>query len=318
MRWTGEALPVAAVRGEIGRAPTGARLLLAGRQLVPTRERPLLMGILNATPDSFSDGGRYQGLEAQVARAHELAEAGADLIDVGGESGVTNRPPVSAEEEIGRVVPLVERLAAGGVTVSIDTWKPSVARAALDAGASLVNDFSGLHHAAIADACADAGAGLVLTHTRAKPKVKAFPVYDDVLADVRSLLAERLALALERGVREDAILVDPGFDLSKTPAQSVTVLRRLGELHTLGRPILLAVSRKDFVGAITGRPPRERLAGTLAAIDAGVDAGATMLRVHDVAQVVDFLAVRAALRGQRAVAPELRLVEGLRREAPIE
>ena len=172
MRWTGEALPVAAVRGEIGRAPTGARLLLAGRQLVPTRERPLLMGILNATPDSFSDGGRYQGLEAQVARAHELTEAGADLIDVGGESGVTNRPPVSAEEEIGRVVPLVERLAAGGVTVSIDTWKPSVARAALDAGASLVNDFSGLHHAAIADACADAGAGLVLTHTRAKPKVK--------------------------------------------------------------------------------------------------------------------------------------------------
>jgi dihydropteroate synthase len=275
---------------------------------------PHVMGIVNATPDSFSDGGRYRGLDAQLARALDLRAAGAALIDVGGESGVTNRPAVDAEEEAERVVPLVARLAAEGVAVSVDTWKASVARAALAAGAGMVNDVSGLQDPAMAGVCAEAGASLVITHTRSPPKVKAFPHYDDVMADVVALLGERLEGAVAAGVARERILLDPGVDLAKTPAQSVEVIRRLAELVALGRPVLLACSRKDFIGAVTGRPPRLRLAGTLAAVAAGLDAGAQMLRVHDVAEVVDYVAVRAVLDGSRELSADVPLAPGLRRE----
>jgi dihydropteroate synthase len=216
----------------------------------------MIMGIVNATPDSFSDAGELPDLEARVARGAALLEAGADVLDVGGESSRGDRPPVPAEVEIERVSGVIERLAALGATVSVDTHKPAVARAALAAGAVLVNDVSGLRDPALADLCAETGAGL-----------------------------------------------DPGPDFAKTPAQTVAVLRRLDAIHALGRPVLLAASRKDFVGAITGRPPRERLAGTLAAIGEGVDAGAQLLRVHDVGAVRDFLAVREVLRGERELAP---------------
>jgi dihydropteroate synthase len=272
------------------------------------------MGIVNATPDSFSDGGRYAGLDAQLARAHALAEAGAAVIDVGGESGVTNRPAVAAEEEIRRVIPLVRQLAARGMTVSVDTWKAAVAAAALEAGATMVNDVSGLRDPKMAGVCADAGAALVVTHTRVAPKVKAYPEYGDVVADVLAFLRERIAVAVAAGVEPGRILVDPGVDLAKTPAQSVAVLRRLAEVRALGHRVLLAVSRKDFVGALTARPPRARLAGTLAAVAHGVDAGVAMLRVHDVAEVADYLAVRSALDGAADVPDGLRLAEGLRRE----
>jgi dihydropteroate synthase len=221
---------------------------------------------------------------------------------------------VAADEEERRVVPLVERLAAEGVLVSVDTWKPSVARAALAAGAVLINDVSGLRDPELADACAQAGAGLVVMHTRAEPKVKAFPDYDDVVADVVDFVRERVVLARERGGEEERIVVDPGPDFAKTPAETVAVLRELGRLAELRRPILLAVSRKDFIGALTGRAPREREAGTLAAIGAGVDAGAAIVRVHDVAATVDYLTVRAALAGERPVDPELRLRDELRRQ----
>src|SRR3954470_4003409 len=187
---------------------------------------PLVMGIVNASPESFSDGGRWATLDDQVGRALELVEQGADLIDVGGESGVTGIAAVAVEEESRRVVPLVERLAAEGVLVSVDTWKPSVARAALAAGAVLINDVSGLRDGELADACADAGAALVVMHTRAEPKVKEFPDYDDVVADVLAFLRERIAQALERGVGEEQIVVDPGPDFAKTPAETVEVLRR--------------------------------------------------------------------------------------------
>jgi dihydropteroate synthase len=243
-----------------------------------------------------------------------MAAAGAALIDVGGESGATDVPPVSAEEERRRVVPLVERLAAEGMLVSVDTWKPAVARAALDAGASMVNDVSGLLEPRLADACAEAGAALVVMHTRARPKEKTFPHYDDPLADVLAFLRERIGLAGEHGVDEEQIVVDPGPDFAKTPAQSVEVLRRLDALQELGRPILLAASRKDFLGALTQRRPRERLAGTLAAVAEGVDRGATILRVHDVPETRDFLSVRDALRGVVKVSEDLRLEERLRRE----
>jgi dihydropteroate synthase len=271
------------------------------------------MGIVNASPESFSDGGAVGGLDDQVRRALALREDGADLIDVGGESGVTDRPGITAEEEAARVVPLVERLVAEGVVVSVDTWKPEVARAATAAGAALVNDVSGLRDPALADACAESGAGLVVMHTRAEPKVKAFPDYDDLMGDVLAFLRERIALAQERGVGEEQIVVDPGPDFAKTPAETVAVLRGLGALRELARPILLAISRKDFIGAITGRAPHERLGGTLAALGAGVDSGAAIVRVHDVAAAVDFLRVKAVLSGREDLASESRLATELRR-----
>lgn len=291
---------------------TPLRLRLRSLTLEPGR--PLLMGVVNASPESFFDGGRHRALEAQVEHALALSEAGATLIDVGGESGVTDRPPVAAGEELRRVVPLVERLAGEGLLVSVDTWKGEVAAAALEAGAVLVNDVSGLSDPAVAVACAECGAGLVLTHTRSAPKVKAFPGYGDVGADVAGFLRERMATARSLGVPEEQLLLDPGPDLAKTPAETVEVLRAFERLHSLRRPVLLAVSRKDFLGAICGRSPAERLAGTLAAVGEGVDAGAAVVRTHDVAAVADFLAVRGALRGCRETGAALHLEERLRRE----
>jgi dihydropteroate synthase len=263
------------------------------------------MGILNATPDSFSDGRGEEPLAARVARGRALLAAGADLLDVGGESARGDRPAVAADEEIGRVEALIAALAADGALISVDTYKPAVAEAAIRAGAAIVNDVSGLRDPALAEVCARHGAALVLTHTRVEPKGTLLDpaAYDDVVADVIAFLRERMAAAVAAGVGEEALILDPGPDFAKTPAQTVAVLRRLGELRGLGRPLLLAVSRKDFVGAITGRAPADRDAGTLAALAAGVDAGAAILRVHDIAGATDFLAVREVLRGERALGP---------------
>ena len=285
---------------------------LRGRML--SVEEPVLMGIVNATPDSFSDVQRPKALDELVGLAERLAEDGAELIDVGGESGRTDRPVVAVDEEIARVLPLVERLVVAGLAVSVDTWRAPVARAALDAGAAMINDVSGLSEPEVADACAASGAALVVTHTRSAPKQKAYPDYEDVVDDVIGLLAERSAEAHRRGVAHDQIVLDPGVDLAKTPAESVEVLRRLDEVRALGRPLLLALSRKDFIGVITGRPPSERLAGTLAAVGSVVDGGGSILRVHDVAAARDYLAVRATLCGERELGQELRLAEALRRE----
>lgn len=259
---------------------------------------PALMGIVNATPDSFSDVQGEKPVDALVAQALTLVDAGAAIVDVGGESGRTDRSVIGIDAEIARVVPLVERLADLGIAVSVDTWRAPVARAALAAGAVMINDVSGLSDAGIADACAETGAGLVIAHTRAAPKTKSFPAYDDVVEDVGRLFAERTEEARSRGVDEHQLLLDPGLDLAKTPAESVEVLRRLSELEPLGRPLLLAISRKDFVGALTGRVPRARGAGTLGAIESALDAAVgAIVRVHDVAAAADFIAVRAALRG---------------------
>jgi dihydropteroate synthase len=279
--------------------------------------RPVLMGIVNATPDSFSDGGQGQTLEERVALARSLARAGAEIIDIGGESGVTNRPPVDPATEIERVVPVIERVVAElDVLVSVDTYKAPVARAAISAGAAIVNDVSGLADPALAEVCAETGAGLVLMHTRAAPKQKLVDRSLDGRAaeDVELFLRERIALAVDRGVAFEQLLLDPGPDFGKTPAQTVEVVRALSALHALERPLLLAVSRKDFIGAITGRAPRARLAGTLAALAHGVDAGAHILRVHDVAAAADFLAVRAVLRGDQELRRDARLADELRWE----
>jgi dihydropteroate synthase len=279
-------------------------LRLRDRTVTVEPGRPLVMGIVNANPDSFSDDVRTDTLEGQVARALALVAEGADLVDVGGESGVTYNHTTPPALEIARVVPLVERLVSEGVLVSVDTWKADVARAAVEAGAVMLNDVSGLRDPAIAALAAESGAALVLMHTRAAPKEASFPDYDgDVTDDVEAFLRERLEQARAQGVAEEQLVLDPGPDFAKTPAQTVEVLRSLPRLHTLGRPLLLAISRKYFLGAITGRPPAERLAATLAAAAWAVDAGAAILRVHDVAAVRDVLAVKAVLDG-RAEVPE--------------
>jgi dihydropteroate synthase len=275
---------------------------------------PVLMGVVNASPESFSDGGLYTTVHDQLARAQELTAAGAGIIDIGGESGVTGVAPLGADEEIRRLLPLVERLVDAGMVVSVDTWKPEVARAVLATGAHIINDVSGLREPALAEACAEHDAGLVLMHTRAEPKHKDFPHYDDVVADVVEFLRGQMHEARRRGVAEEAIILDPGPDFAKTPAETVEVLRRLDALVPLGRPVLLAVSRKDFLGVVTGRSPRQRDAGTLAAIGEGVDAGASILRVHDVAAAADFLAVRAVLRGEHDIDGDRHLPVELRRE----
>jgi len=276
----------------------GRRLALAGA--------PLLMGVVNATPDSFSDAGELPDVQARVAHARGLVADGARIVDVGGESAFGGRPPVPAEEEEARVVPVIERVARElDVLISVDTYKPAVAEAAIAAGAHIVNDVSGLRDPALAELCAATGAALVLVHTRVEPKRTLLDPahYADVVADVRDFLEERIALAEAAGMHPEQLMLDPGPDFAKTPAQTVAVLRRLDVLHALGRPLLLPVSRKDFLGAITGRGPRERGAATLAAVGWAADAGAHAVRVHDVRAAADYLAVRAVQHGERVLSP---------------
>jgi dihydropteroate synthase len=258
-----------------------------------------IMGIVNTNPDSFSDIIKMETTGEQLAHARSLVAAGAQIIDVGGESGVTYTDVSPAEVEIERVVPLVEALAADGVTVSIDTFKPEVADAALAAGASILNDVSALKDPELADVAAKHHATLVITHTRAEPKQRSFPAYEDVVADMVALLGEKTALAQSRGVEK--VILDPGPDFAKSPAQTVDVLRAIDDLIGLEHPWLAAMSHKYFIGAITGRAPDDRLAGTLAAVGWAADHGAAIVRVHDVAAVADYLAVRAVLRGDAEV-----------------
>jgi dihydropteroate synthase len=275
------------------------------------------MGIVNASPDSFSDGGMHRGREAQLALAAELLQAGADVLDVGGESASTGRPPVEVAVEIERVAPLIERIVGElGALVSVDTYKPAVAEAAIEAGARIVNDVSGLADPALAEVCARTGAGLVLMHTRARPRERLQDpdLYEDVAAEVLGFLRERMRRAIAAGCAPEQLILDPGPDFAKTPAQTIALLSQVERLHELGRPLLMAISRKDFIGALTARAPRERLAGTLAALSDGLDKGAHIFRVHDVAAAADFIAVRAALRGERVPPRDLALTEEIRYE----
>jgi dihydropteroate synthase len=280
--------------------------------------RPWLMGIVNASPDSFSDGGSHPTLEDQLHLARQLCDAGAEMLDVGGESATTGRPPVDAEEECARVVPLIERVAAElGAIISVDTYKPEVARAAIAAGASIVNDVSGLRDPELARVCARSGAALVLMHTRAAPRERMQDpdLYGDIVEEVLGFLRGRMQLALEAGVSREQLIIDPGPDFAKTPAQTIELLARAERLHELDRPLLMAVSRKDFIGALTARPPSQRLAGTLAALAHGLDLGASIFRVHDVAAASDYVRVRAALSGSCQPPRDLELREDLRHES---
>ena len=255
------------------------------------------MGVVNVTPDSFSDGGLYVDPSAAVTRARGLLGEGAGLVDVGGESTRPGACAVSADEELARVVPVLEGLVA--VPVSIDTSKAVVAHRALELGAELVNDVTALRgDPAMAEVVANADAYVCLMHMQGEPRtMQIAPQYDDVVGDVLAFLEERVAFAVEHGVREERICVDPGIGFGKTPDQNLELLRRLDELKALGRPVLVGVSRKSTLGKVLGdaNAARAGSAASLAAAVAAYDRGATMIRAHDVAETVEALAVAAAV-----------------------
>jgi dihydropteroate synthase len=257
-----------------------------------------IMGVVNVTPDSFSDGGLWLDADAAIAHGVELASEGAAILDVGGESTRPGAEPVSASEERRRVVPVIAGLDAAGVpaTISIDTSKLAVATAALDAGATYVNDVTAFRaEPELAGLVAERGARCCLMHMLGEPRtMQQDPRYDDVVDDVRAFLEERLAWAVGEGVPEDAIDLDPGFGFGKTLEHNLELLRRLEQIAAIGRPVVLGTSRKSFLGRITGREVTDRVAGTVATCVLGMERGARIFRVHDVAPVRDALQVTAA------------------------
>jgi dihydropteroate synthase len=258
------------------------------------------MGVVNVTPDSFSDGGQFLDPESAIAHGLELARDGAGILDVGGESTRPGAEVVSAEEEVARTEPVVAALAEAGHEVSIDTSKVSVAEAALDAGATIVNDVTALRaEPELGALCAERGAGLILMHMQGDPRtMQANPTYDDVVDDVRSFLAECLEAAIASGVAEERVWLDPGIGFGKDLGHNLELLRRLGELRrSLGRPLVIGASRKSFIGKIDGSDVGERLGGTIAASVLAAAEGADVLRVHDVAEVAQAVRVAEAILG---------------------
>ena len=255
------------------------------------------MGVLNLTPDSFSDGGRFIDVDAAVAHALAMVDEGADLIDLGAESTRPGAPPVPAAQEIDRLMPVLGRLKDCGRPLSVDTRKPEVMRAAIAAGADMINDVAGFADAAAIDAvAADARVACCVMHMQGDPlTMQQAPAYRDVVVEVRDRLVERAVALQDRGVAAGRIVVDPGIGFGKTLAHNLSLLRRLDELAGAGWPVLVGVSRKSMLGAITGRPVGERLPGSLAAMLAAVAHGARIVRVHDVAPTRDALAVWAAI-----------------------
>ena len=261
---------------------------------------PRLMGIVNVTPDSFSDGGLFLDPERAIAHGRRLVAEGADLVDVGGESTRPGAAAVSVEVELERTVPVVSELARAGAEVSIDTSKSEVARAALDAGASIVNDVTALRgDPELAAACAERGCGLVLMHMQGSPRtMQDNPTYADVVDDVKAFLAERVALAIDTGVDADRVWIDPGIGFGKTVEHNLKLLRRLGELGDLGQTIVIGTSRKSFLGRLTGREVADRIGGSIASNVLALANGADVFRVHDVAQTRAALLAAQALLGR--------------------
>jgi dihydropteroate synthase len=258
----------------------------------------LIMGVVNVTPDSFSDGGRFLDADAAVEHGLRLAGEGADILDIGGESTRPGAEPVGADEELRRVVPVIERLARNGqVRLSIDTTKAGVARAALEAGATLVNDVSALRFdPEMAALVAETGAGCCLMHMLGEPRtMQENPRYEDVVSEVKAFLEERLAFAVGEGVDEDRVWLDPGIGFGKTVEHNLELLRRLDEIVAIGRPVVVGTSRKSFLGKLAGgRGEGERLPGTIATNVLALERGASVFRVHDVAPNADALAVATA------------------------
>jgi dihydropteroate synthase len=261
---------------------------------------PVIMGVVNVTPDSFSDGGLYLDADAAVAHGERLAGEGAKILDLGGESTRPGSEPVPEPEELRRVLPVVERLAGSPARISIDTTKVGVARPALAAGATIVNDVSAFRfEPELAGVVAQAGADCCLMHMLGEPRtMQEDPRYEDVVSEVKAFLEERLAFAVGEGIAEERVWLDPGIGFGKTTEHNLELLRRLGELAAIGRPLVVGTSRKGFLGRLTGgRPEHERLPGTIATNVLALERGATVFRVHDVAAVRDALVVAAATLG---------------------
>jgi dihydropteroate synthase len=258
---------------------------------------PKLMGVVNVTPDSFSDGGLYLDPEAAIAHGRELARDGAEILDVGGESTRPGAAEVSVDEEMARTRPVVEGLT--GVKISIDTSKLAVAEAAFDAGASIVNDVTALRRdPEIAGLCAERGADLILMHMQGTPRtMQVDPTYDDVVDDVKAFLFERTEVAIAAGIEEERVWLDPGIGFGKTLEHNMELLRRLRELGELGRPLVVGTSRKSFIGKVDGSDAGDRLGGTIASSALASAEGADVLRVHDVAEVAQALRVASAILG---------------------
>lgn len=276
----------------------GHKLHLAGIEL-DVSARTHIMGVLNVTPDSFSDGGEYFDTSRALAHAEDMIRAGADIIDVGGESTRPGSEPVPAEVELARVAPVIEGIAGmgTGVAISIDTWKSAVAERALDLGAHAVNDISGLRFdPQLAALAARYGAGLVISHVKGVPKnMQIDPTYDDVVSEVKDFLLSAATKAIDAGVDRRSIVVDPGIGFGKRLEHNLSLLKRLGEIAELGYPVLIGPSRKAFIGALTGAPAGDRVEGTLAASALGVAHGASIVRVHDVKEARRALAVADAI-----------------------
>ncbi|HEY3004141.1 MAG TPA: dihydropteroate synthase [Kribbellaceae bacterium] len=293
--------------------------VLRARDVQVTWSTPLLMGILNLNPDSFSDPGP-RSTDAALDRALSMIASGARIIDVGAQSSITGRRPVDADAEIAAVVPVIRELVRADprILLSVDTFKIEVAEAALGAGAHIINDVSGLLDPAIAVACARHGAALIIMHTTAPPLTRRQDpgLYADVTVEAAAFLAQRAETAIELGVAEQSIIVDPGPDFTKTPAQTIELLRNIHHVVALGYPVLLALSRKDFIGALTGQPPAGRDAGTLGALAAMSHVPDQIVRVHDVAAARDMLTVLNALTGTTPIPSTLTLAEELRHQPP--
>jgi dihydropteroate synthase len=256
-----------------------------------------IMGIVNVTPDSFSDGGEWFERDAAIAHGRSLADEGAAILDVGGESTRPFADPVPADEELRRVLPVVEALAGSGVQVSVDTMKLEVARAAIQAGATFVNDVTAFRHEpAMAALVAEHGCDCCLMHMLGEPRtMQVDPRYDDVVSEVKAFLEQRAAFAVAEGIAEERIVLDPGIGFGKTVDHNLELLDRLGEIVALGFPVLLGTSRKAFLGRLAGREdPHERVSATVATNVLGLERGASVFRVHDVAATADALTVTAA------------------------
>jgi dihydropteroate synthase len=257
------------------------------------------MGVVNVTPDSFSDGGRYLDPKAAIGRAKALIEEGADILDIGAESSRPGAAGVSAQEELSRLMPVLEGLSDCAIPVSVDTVKPEVMRAAIAAGASMINDIGALRAPGALETVAASEVGVCLMHMQGEPRtMQRAPAYRDVVAEVRAFLAERVAAAEGAGIARERIVIDPGFGFGKTVAHNFELLRNLDRIAALGPPVAAGWSRKSTLGAVTGRAADERLAASLAAALLAVQRGARIVRVHDVAATRDALAVLAALEGK--------------------
>jgi dihydropteroate synthase len=265
--------------------------LRCGRHLLDLT-RPRVMGVLNVTPDSFSDGGRFLDFDRALAHARVMLADGADIIDIGGESTRPGAPPTAEADEIERVIPIVEALVREDVVVSVDTMKPAVMRVAISAGASMINDVRALQSSQALETVAKHDVAVCLMHMQGEPRtMQSEPVYGDVVADVRRFLEDRVVACKEAGIAAERIAVDPGFGFGKTVAHNLRLLRELPAIASLGLPIIAGLSRKSTLGALTGRSADDRLAASLAASLSAVAHGASIIRVHDVRETVDALKV---------------------------